>query len=129
MPKSKPPIQRAKRICEMKASSALATRMRKAAPARRRAREESLPSAKSARRREIVPLRSARHDKRDGMRQYGRGACSERIDATTTSAPPRALLEHDPQEREPAPRRRHAQLNSDGARISNEALRIGWKKL
>src|SRR5690242_3001858 len=130
MPNSKPPIQRASRICEMKASSALTTRMRKAAPARRRASEDSLPSATSARSREIVSLRSARQEWRDGRRQEGRGACSEPIDATTTSAPPQAQPEHDPWGvSSDLAERPRSTGNSDGARDSNEALRFGWKKL
>jgi len=48
MPNSKPPIQRASKICDTKVSAALTTLIRKAAPARRRTKEESVPSANSA---------------------------------------------------------------------------------
>ena len=58
-------------------------RMMKAAPARRRISEELPPPANSARPRAIAPLSSACQ----AVSQCERGACSERIDATTTSAP------------------------------------------
>src|SRR5579863_9685643 len=114
MPNSKLPIQRASRICETKAIAAEATRMMKAAPARRRTREESLPSANSAWARPTAPLICSPHgtedDRRQDERQTGRGACSEPIDATNTSAPP------------PAGAR-------DAAIVSKEPLTFGWKKL
>jgi hypothetical protein len=78
--------------------------MAKAAPAMRRASEESLPSAKSARARAIALPEAVAQE----SRQRERGARSEPIDATTTSAPPMA---------------------GQCGGFSKEPLRLGWAKL
>src|ERR1700691_6674029 len=88
--------------------AALTTRIRKAAPANRRASEDSLPSAKSAWTRATLPPRAARHE---DARHCQRGACSEPIDATNDLC---AAI---------------GGRLARGGSISNEALTFIWKKL
>src|ERR1700691_4876783 len=87
---------------------ALTTRMRNAAPASRRASEDSLPSANSAWTRARLPPRAARHE---DARHRQRGACSEPIDATNDLC---AAI---------------GGRLARGRSISNEALTFSWKKL